>query len=69
MGIMQGAETIYGMLDSMASIAPDMANDFALQKDLLQRTMAKLVVKGGQMGAAPSPGMNFPGGGYASGSM
>jgi hypothetical protein len=69
MGIMQGAETIYGMLDSMASIVPDMANDFALQKDLLQRTMAKLVVKGGQTGSAASPGMNFPGGGFASGSM
>lgn len=69
MGIMQGAETIYGMLDSMASIAPDMANDFALQKDLLQRTMAKLVVKGGQTGTAASPGMNFPGGGFAGGNM
>ena len=69
MGIMQSAETIYGMLDSMASITPDLANDFALQKDLLQRTMAKLMVKSGTPGAAASPGMNFPGGGFASGTM
>lgn len=69
MGIMQGAETIYGMLDSMASIAPDLATDFALQKDLLQRTMAKLFVKSGQPASAASPGMNFPGGGFASGAM
>lgn len=69
MGMMQGAETIYGMLDSMASISPDLANDFALQKDLLQRTMAKLVVKSGMPGAPASPGLNFPGGGFASGSM
>ena len=68
-GIMQTAETIYGILDSMASIAPDLANDFALQKDLLQRTMAKLMVSGGQMGMGTSPGLNFPGGGYAGGSM
>ena len=69
MGIMQSAETIYGMLDSMASITPDLANDFALQKDLLQRTMAKLVMKSGQPSAPTSPGTNFPGGGFAAGAM
>lgn len=69
MGIMQTAETVYGILDSMASIAPDLANDFALQKDLLQRTMAKLLVNGGTPGRAGSPGLNFPGGGFAGGSM
>lgn len=69
MGIMQGAETIYGMLDSMASIAPDLANDFALQKDLLQRTMAKLLVTSGTPGRPGSPGLNFPGGGFNGGSM
>lgn len=69
MGIMQTAETIYGILDSMASIAPDLANDFALQKDLLQKTMAKLLVNGGTPGRAGAPGMNFPGGGFAGGSQ
>lgn len=69
MGIMQTAETVYGILDSMASIAPDLATDFALQKDLLQRTMAKLLVNGGVPGRAGSPGLNFPGGGFNSGAM
>lgn len=69
MGIMQAAETMYGMLDSMASIAPDLANDFALQKDLLQRTMGKLLVTSGANGRAGAPGLNFPGGGFAQGAM
>lgn len=65
MGMMTSAETIYGMLDSMASIAPDLANDFVLQKDLLQRTMAKLLVKGGTAGMSTSTGgTSFPGGGF-----
>ncbi len=69
MGVMQAAETIYGMLDSMASIAPDLGTDFALQKDLLQRTMAKLLVNSGQGGRPGSTGLNFPGGGFNSGAM
>lgn len=68
-GVMQSAETIFGMLDSMASIIPDLAAEFALQKDLLQRTMGKLLVKGGQPAGATSPGMNFPGGGFTTGAM
>lgn len=66
-GMMESATTIYGMLDSFASIAPDLANDFALQKDLLQRTMAKLMVNGGQPGSPGATGVNFPGGGFLSG--
>lgn len=69
MGMLQSAASIYGMLDSMASIAPDLANDFALQKDLLQRTLGKLVVNGGTAAAPGSVGLNFPGGGFNSGSM
>lgn len=69
MGVMQTSETIYGLLDSMASIAPDLANDFAMQKDLLQRTMAKLLMNSGTPGRAGSPGLNFPGGGFSGGSM
>lgn len=65
-GMMQAATTIYGMLDSMASIAPDLAVDLALQKDLLQRTMAKLFESSGVNGAPGSPGVQFPGGGFTS---
>lgn len=68
-GLMQTAETIYGVLDSMASIAPDLANDFALQKDLLQRTMGKLLLQGGQPSSPTSLGLNFPGGGFSSGAV
>lgn len=67
MGVMQSAEAISGMFDSMASIMPDLANDFALLKDLLQRTMGKLLVNGGQPASPNAPGLNFPGGGFASG--
>lgn len=69
MGVMSGAETIYGMLDNMASIIPDCANDFALQKDLLQRTLAKLLVKGGSPASPTSSGLNYPGGGFSSGAQ
>jgi hypothetical protein len=69
MGIMQTAATIYGLLDSMSSIVPDLANDLALQKDLLQRTMAKMVVHNGVTSAPSSQGLNFPGGGFQGGSM
>jgi len=67
MGVMQSAEAISGMFDSMASIVPDLANDFALLKDLLQRTMGKLLVNGGQPASSNAPGLNFPGGGFLSG--
>ena len=67
MGLMQTMETIAGMYDSMASILPDLATDFALLKDLGQRTMAKLLIKGGQPAAPNSTGLNFPGGGFDAG--
>lgn len=66
-GLMQTATTVYGILDSMASIAPDLANEFAMQKDLLQRTMAKLVTNSGSIQPPSALGTNFPGGGFATG--
>jgi hypothetical protein len=64
MGIMSSMETIAGMYDAMASVLPDLATDFALLKDLGQRTMAKLLLKGGQPAAPNSTGLMFPGGGF-----
>lgn len=64
MGLMESGQTIAGMFDSMASVVPDLSNDFALLKDLLQRTMAKLLVNGGQTGSAGNAGLQFPGGGF-----
>lgn len=68
-GIMQSAQVISGMFDSIASVVPDLANDMALQKDLLMRSMGKLFENSGTSGAPGSSGMNFPGGGFAGGSM
>lgn len=69
MGILQSAQTIASMFDSMASIVPDLAPDFALQKDLLQRTLAKLVTNAGTVAGAGSTGLNFPGGGFSAGAQ
>lgn len=69
MGIMQTATTVYGIFDSIASIVPDLSADMALQKDMLQQAMAKLVVNSGQVGNPAAPGQSFPGGGFNSGSQ
>lgn len=66
-GLMQSMTTIAGMYDSMASMVPELAGDFAMLKDLGQQVMAKLLVKGGQPAAPNSPGLNFPGGGFERG--
>ena len=68
-GVLQSGETISGMLDSMASIFPDLALDFSLVQDTLQRALAKIVVQGGPRQGAGATGMNFPGGGFAAGAM
>jgi hypothetical protein len=67
MGAMSSLETISGMYDSLASIIPDLAADFAMLKDLQQRVAAKLLTKGGQPASPMSTGLNFPGGGYERG--
>lgn len=68
-GILQSAQVIAGMFDSIASVVPDLATDMALQKDLLMRAMGKLFENSGVSGAPGSTGLNFPGGGFAGGSM
>ena len=67
MGMMTSAETIAGMFDSMASIAPDCANDFTMLKQLLQQTMSKILLKSGQTASPSAAGLQFPGGGFQSG--
>lgn len=63
MGVVQGMGAIEGMWDSMASLMPEMAADFAMLKDFQQRVAAKITVKGGTA-AATSTGSAFPGGGF-----
>lgn len=61
-GMMQAAEKIGQMLDSFAQVTPDLAPDWALLKDLLQRTLGKVLVAGGSPTSASAPGTGFPGG-------
>lgn len=68
MGVMNSLESMANMYDSMASVIPDLAPDFAMLKDLQQRLAAKLLVKGGQPASPVSTGLNFPAGGFEMGS-
>lgn len=67
MGMMQSGETIASMLDSFASIAPDVAMDFAMIKQLLQQALGKVLLKSGQTASPTAAGNGFPGGGFLSG--
>ncbi len=67
MGLLSSMQTVEGIFDSAAGILPDLATDFALLKELLNRTVGKMVVHNGQ-GASPSAvGSQFPGGGFLGG--
>ncbi len=68
-GMMQAGETISSTIDSFAQAAPDLAPDFLLVKDALQRALAKLLAAGAGPTAPTAPGPNFPGGGIDSGGM
>lgn len=68
-GMMQAGETISSTIDSFAQAAPDLAPDFLLVKDALQRALAKLLAAGSGPTAPTAPGPNFPGGGIDAGGM
>lgn len=59
MGLLKSGETIASMIDDMASMVPDLAQDLAGAKDLLLRAMAKLTVLTG--GNQPALGEDFAG--------
>lgn len=61
-GILQAAEKIGQMFDSFAQVTPDLAADWDLLKDMLQRTLGKVLVAGGSPTSATAPGSQFPGG-------
>lgn len=58
LGLLQTGSTIGDMLDTMAQMAPDIAADLAGCKDLLQRSLAKLMTAGG--GLTPPGPMSGP---------
>jgi hypothetical protein len=66
-GMMNTAEKISGDLDALGQTAPDLAADFLLIKDLLQRAMAKLLMAGGGPAGPTDPGQQFAGGGMSMG--
>ena len=63
-GILQASEKINQMYDSFAQVTPDLASDWALCKDVLQRTLGKVLVAGGTPTSPTAAGSPFPGGGF-----
>lgn len=66
-GMIQAAQKISEMYDAFAQVTPDLAADWGLCKELLQRTLGKVMVAGGGPASPTAPGSQFPGGGIAAG--
>ena len=64
-GLLQAGQKMGEMIDSFAQVTPDLAADWSLLKDLLQRILGKAVGAGAGPAASPTePGGNYPGGGF-----
>jgi hypothetical protein len=61
-GMIQAGEKIASMFDSFAQVTPDLAADWDILKDLLQRTLGKVLAAGGGPASPTSPGSQFPAG-------
>lgn len=66
-GMLAAGEKVDQIFDSFAQVTPDLATDWNLLKDLLKRTLGKVMVAGGGATSPTSPGSQFPGGGVNSG--
>lgn len=66
-GMLAAAEKIDGMFDSFAQVTPDLASDWDLCKEILKRTLGKVMVAGGGATSSTAPGSQFPGGGISAG--
>jgi hypothetical protein len=66
-GMLQAAEKINGIFDSFAQVTPDLAADWDLCKEILKRTLGKVLVAGGGAATPNAPGSQFPGGGMNAG--
>ena len=62
-GMMQAASKVGDMLDAFAQMAPDLAQDFTSVKDLLQQTLAKLMIAGAGPTSPTASGSQAPMGG------
>ncbi len=61
-GLMQAGSTIDGMLDSMASMVPDLAPDLAFAKEGIKRFLSKVLLAGGGPATASTAGTSMPNG-------
>lgn len=68
-GVLQGLQQMDLNIDAYAQVAPDLAADFMVIKDLLQRISGKLLIAGGQTASPTAAGTSFPGGGIDRGGM
>ena len=66
-GMLQAAQKIDEMFDSFAQVTPDLAADWDLCKEVLKRTLGKVMVAGGGATSPNAPGSQFPGGGLNAG--
>lgn len=61
-GIMQAGEKISSMFDAFAQATPELAADWDMLKDMLQRTLGKVLVSGSGPVSPNATGSAFPGG-------
>lgn len=66
-GMLQAAQKIDEMFDSFAQVTPDLATDWDLCKEILKRTLGKVMVSGGGPTSPNAPGAQFGGGGLNAG--
>jgi hypothetical protein len=66
-GMLQACQKIDEMFDSFAQVTPDLASDWDLCKEILKRTLGKVMVAGGSATSPNAPGSQFPGGGMNAG--
>ena len=61
-GMIQAGEKVSSIFDSFAQVTPDLAADWDILKDLLQRTLGKVLAAGGGPSSPTAAGSPFPGG-------
>jgi hypothetical protein len=66
-GMLAAAQKIDGIFDAFAQVTPDLAADWDLCKQTLQRALGKVMASGGGATSPTAPGSQFPGGGLAAG--
>lgn len=69
-GVMQIGQQITSLLDGLAQVTPEQAMEWQAAKQLIEQTLAKILLVGGQPASPTSPGMGaFPGGGFEQGQL